>query len=77
MPMKSCTCIDLANKELELHNTELALAISMTGECAKAIIETHRILKLRDGKRPLRVVATYCPFCGKKYPKSKKVNDRG
>ena len=72
MPTKSCNCIALAGKKLEPHNTRLIVSISLTGACDRAVIATERIKSLRDNKRPLHVVATYCPFCGKKYPEEKK-----
>ncbi len=73
MKRRDCDCIDKALPLLTLKNTKMVVALSFTGECDKAVIATELIHKRRDGKRSVLLVATYCPFCGKKYP----VKDRG
>ena len=71
MTVKGCKCIDNALPQLALQNTRLVVLLSFTGECDKVVVATDRLEKKRDGKKALTVIATYCPFCGKKYPTKK------
>jgi hypothetical protein len=66
-----CKCIDEALPLLTVRNTRLVVMLSLTGECDKAVLKTEQIRVTRGGK-PAVVVATYCPFCGKKYPVRKR-----
>lgn len=62
-----CNCIELTNEALRPHNTELGLVFSMTGQRPTTVgIETALIEKKR-GARPVRLLATHCPFCGVPY----------
>jgi hypothetical protein len=66
----ACTCVKQANKKLAAHNTviDTATLIQMP---SGLMYETMPIptVKVDSSKRgrPLRVSATYCPFCGIKY----------
>ena len=63
-----CNCIEEMNKELEKQNmnTKLELAFGMKGVIKKVLI---CVVKLDDKikKKPIKLFATYCPFCGQKY----------
>lgn len=55
-------CFKELNKELEQHNTKLVgnlLGIDYV------LVETEKIETKKRG-RPKSVIASYCPFCGKK-----------
>ena len=75
MKRKDCDCIDRALPLLAVKNTRLVVALSLSGEF-KAVLSTECVRKTRGCDRPVTVVATYCPFCGKKYPvKAKSVTE--
>lgn len=65
-----CNCIDLTNKALAKHNTELGLNFQWNraagAHTTTVAIETEVIEKKR-GARPRRLLATHCPFCGTRY----------
>lgn len=67
----ACSCIDDINGLLKDRNTELGLAFSInrqTGAVTETVgIETIVSVKKR-GAKPVRMLASYCPFCGAKYP---------
>ena len=62
-----CACIDQALPLLTAKNTRLVVALSFTGECDKVVLKTEQIRVTRGGK-PVLLIATFCPFCGKRYP---------
>jgi hypothetical protein len=63
----SCECHTGMNALLADYNT--ALTFNFFGGF-RAIIDTYKIVsKIRKGPSP--VVATYCPFCGVKYPEDR------
>lgn len=69
MSRKGCDCIERVDETLKLYNTRLVVAFALLkGPVSRATIATERIEKLRDGKKAKVVAATFCPFCGKKYP---------
>jgi hypothetical protein len=60
-----CTCIDKFNKELvaQGHNTQV-ISTLFTGKCALAVEKVDT----KNRKKPLTVLANFCPLCGMKYP---------
>ncbi|MFH5924588.1 hypothetical protein [Roseomonas xinghualingensis] len=59
-----CECISKVNADLAQHNTEIVSTLFQ----GWAVIETmKKDTKVR--KKPVVVVATYCPFCGVEYQK--------
>jgi predicted molibdopterin-dependent oxidoreductase YjgC len=66
---KACKCIALVNEKLEAENTRIVTEqtinfASMRVSPEYVLIATERIEKgLRKG--PAKLVAAYCPFCGK------------
>lgn len=56
-------CFERADKKLKETNTKLVRSLLNDNHI---FVETEKIRNLRDGKRATSVIATYCPFCGKK-----------
>lgn len=63
----ACDCIEQFNKILKPKNARIEQAFSCFPkvELTGALISVE---KLGRGKRPPLVVASFCPFCGTKYP---------
>jgi len=70
-----CDCIEMTNKDLKENHPEFNTRVHVPivfnfkdGVCkeSKAMIVTE---KLDDKKRikPIKLFASYCPFCGEKY----------
>lgn len=59
-----CDCITEVNKLLDAHNAELVLPLFGN---QRPFIETAKKERTKRGKPPL-MQATFCPFCGEKYP---------
>jgi len=74
---KTCKCIQLVNasKEMRAANTAVSPMIefvdSSNGRTGLRYLAEIVVAKIDNEIRgkPHRVAATYCPFCGKKYPK--------
>ncbi len=66
--MKRHKCLDQIDAELAEYNTRLAANLFDWND---VFIMTERIRSLRDGKSAKKVVATFCPFCGKKLVRTK------
>jgi predicted molibdopterin-dependent oxidoreductase YjgC len=63
-----CNCITEINEQLKKDNTEVDVFIYIFNpeKQPTVSIATFKIdKKVRRG--PMRLTATYCPFCGKKY----------
>ena len=67
-----CDCIELTNKELKKYNTRLVIQIlfNMQGlsPVEKVVCATEKD-DPRNRRKPAKIFATYCPFCGEKYEK--------
>lgn len=61
-----CDCIKTTNALLADHNARITL--SMIGDQHPFIL-TEKVNEKQRGKAPL-LMASYCPFCGEKYPKN-------
>lgn len=61
--MATHKCIKQTNKKLKNKNTVLVSNILNPNHI---FVATERIRRLRDGKKPVSVVAAFCPFCGEK-----------
>lgn len=65
---KQCDCIDKVNKALAPHNGELDLVYQLFKGRSLTQIATMPVKTGRGTKKPPLLTATYCPFCGEKYP---------
>lgn len=65
MTKSPCDCIDTTDELLAEHNT--MLVTNLFGP-RRALVETIKRESSKRG-RPVKVFATYCPFCGVAYPK--------
>jgi hypothetical protein len=65
-----CDCMELVDKDLAQHGVQLNSNI--LSEPRRAILQTIPLTpkpgEKRRRRRPPVVLATYCPFCGTKYP---------
>lgn len=62
-----CDCIRLTQEALAARNMRLPHMVSLVGGPDKAYLQTEGI-KPKRGLRPMKLICTYCPFCGVKYP---------
>jgi hypothetical protein len=65
---KGCDCIGKVNKALEPHATKLVECFSLLGSTGCAVVASEKIPTVRHRVKPKTVIASYYPFCGKKYP---------
>jgi hypothetical protein len=61
-----CDCISTINADLAKRNTNTKLVVPMFGPKA-VLVETMKADE-KNRKKPLSCLATFCPFCGEKYP---------
>lgn len=69
-----CDCMDTLDAQLKApqFNTKITRPMMYDGSQPRAIIVTEKNVKmLRKG--PVAMFATYCPFCGTKYPEEAEV----
>lgn len=73
--MKACKCIEQCDAEFERlgENTRMHVPIQFDMQTGKVATPRMCIATVKaDAKKrqqPATVMATYCPVCGKKYPK--------
>jgi hypothetical protein len=63
---EDCNCFSQINEHLKTYGGELLCNLL---EPPRAIISTYREKAVRGKKMPI-VFASFCPFCGGKYPKN-------
>lgn len=61
-----CNCAKDLNENLKQHNYRLTRNL-LQGDEAPVLIEMHKIEPKKRSPNT-SMVASYCPFCGKKYP---------
>lgn len=66
---KPCNCIELTNKALIEHNTELGVRWQWlpNGSVITSVRIATEILTKKRGAKPMNILATFCPFCGQRY----------
>lgn len=64
-----CKCASRMNEKLRDHNYVLSRNL-LEGDKAPALVEIAKIER-RKRTPSMSMVATYCPFCGIKYPQRK------
>lgn len=65
-----CDCATKVNEQLRPHQTELDVSLMPNKKDIVRVNISTSIpypIKPKRGQKPMRMVATYCPFCGKKY----------
>lgn len=68
-----CNCIADANAQLKQHNGaieqrfQFSFAATTSSRMSNPLISLVKLDKTKRKKPPI-LVATHCPFCGKKYP---------
>lgn len=65
---KGCKCVEKSRAKLAEHNTRIVQRLTMTGVMPNVSILVERIETGRGKRQAMAVIASYCPFCGKKYP---------
>ncbi len=72
--LNACDCIESISKTLrEEHN---ALMVCTLFSPQKAVIGTEKI-DSKKRSRPPMLIASFCPFCGVKYPSAKSTSEDG
>ena len=66
----ACKCIDRLREPLAAHRIQLTLRMTVDGVIERMLVATQLTTKAR-GRKPLPLIAEYCPMCGKKYPEKK------
>ena len=62
----ACTCIELTQEALVKRNQRLPLMISLVGGPSKPYLQTE-VIKPKRGERGMKLIPTFCPFCGVRY----------
>lgn len=60
-----CNCIAEMNAKLQEHNG--GIVHTMFLHPARAVVEVYRLKTGRGTRRPPKVIASFCPFCGDEY----------
>ena len=63
-----CNCIKKVNEKLAEYNG--ILVTNLLADPPRAMVDVCKIAS--RGKKPPLFEASYCPFCGAKYPKNKR-----
>lgn len=64
----ACDCIQTVDTMLAEHNTRIMLPIVFGDQTPRVMIVTDQIETGRGKKKAVGMFATFCPFCGVKYP---------
>lgn len=59
------SCFVAMNEHLAPKNTRLSFAMQVPSGVELLVVSTEHIRKLRNGQKPIRAMASFCPFCGK------------
>lgn len=66
-----CDCVEAGNKVLAEKNTRIIMGDVIDprkGTITSRMLVYTAIIDIKRGRTPLKVFATYCPFCGEKIP---------
>jgi len=73
--MKTCKCAEKVNDLLREQGYELVLSYLFNRKGrdvgTAVVIETGKLLGFQGRRKKQTLIATFCPFCGKQYPKRK------
>lgn len=59
-----CDCVQVIDRELEAHGLELVTTVETP---PRVVVKTQARRRRKPGKRVI-LAATFCPFCGARYP---------
>lgn len=62
-----CNCIERFHEELEAKGT--TLVTTLLSQPPRVVLATYYSGPKKRGAKAAIVLASYCPFCGEKYPK--------
>lgn len=65
-----CECIKSMDAMLLEHNARVVCTLGLFGTPQKVSLEVEKADEKKRG-RPPRLIASFCPFCGTKYPVAK------
>ncbi len=67
-----CECMNRVNEHLKADNTRLSVSFCLSEDLSAMdmlpIVQTEKVKSQIRGK-PMMAVASFCPFCGTKYPR--------
>lgn len=64
-----CGCIDTANAALAKYGTEVSWGTTMPFGHVRVLVATQKRADAKRGTRIKSLIATFCPMCGKAYPR--------
>ena len=64
-----CKCIEQVNETLKEHNCAVVSSIHLFNPKKPSMVYLQTaILVKKRGAKPIQLMASFCPFCGEKYP---------
>lgn len=66
--LKECDCINRASAALKEMGFFVTSAFSLVGGCTRAVVDITRHADTPKRVRAPIMAASFCPFCGIKYP---------
>jgi hypothetical protein len=74
-----CDCIKLTHENGKLvreYHTRLCVTVPLEpGAVSRVILRTENTFDAPKRNKPVTLIASYCPFCGKKYQDETKIED--
>lgn len=64
----TCKCIETMDAALAEYNTCILMPMLAVGSNPKPFVETYQVERGRGKRKAVKVFASFCPFCGVKYP---------
>ena len=75
--VKSCNCMDLVDTTLSHYGARVGRMYNMKTGQAYPHFVVESVVKLKRGLKPPNLVASYCPWCGKRYDMGDEVKSNG
>lgn len=67
----ACECLKFVDEKLAGQGLHVDVAFFLDGRPCRAIVSTSLVVPACRQTHRLSFAATFCPFCGKKYPDAK------